>query len=162
MVEGDLARHPYVIVVGDARDDLVAQTLRLAGEYEVDVTRCDDIYAAVAELAAPGHGGVLLVGRFRELARQRGRLFALAARHRARSCCLLESDASARQGDILSAVRAGIVLVGCVEEIEPILEDWLACNGGRQSGPGRRGLTDDEFRATEAELNALLGREVDG
>lgn len=155
MVEGDSGRHACVMVVGDTRDDLVGQTLHLAGDYEVNVVRCADIYAAAAELAAQGDGRVLLTGWFRELAGENGRLFALAARHGACCCCVLERQDPGRRGDISAAVRAGVLLVGRFEEIEPILADWLA----RVSGSRRR--ADDEFRATEAELNALLGREVD-
>jgi hypothetical protein len=155
MVEGDSARHPCVVVVGDTRDDLVAQTLRLTSEYEVDVTRCDDVYAAVAALAVRGEGSILLVGRFRDLAREDGRLFALAARNGTCCCSLLDSDGPAGPGDVLAAIRAGVSFVGRIEEVEPVLEEWLTCNACR-------GLTDDEYRATEAELNALLERRIDG
>jgi hypothetical protein len=161
MVEGDSARHPCVVVVGDTRDDLVVQTLRLTSEYEVDVARCDDIYSTVVELAARGRRCVLLIGRFRDMAKEAGRLFALASRSGARCCCLLERNDPAGQGDVLAAVRAGVWLAGRVEEIEPILRDWLAGNGCHR-GLGGGCLTDDEYRATEAELNALLGREIDG
>jgi hypothetical protein len=54
-----------------------------------------------------------------------------------------------------------VSIVDRVEEIKPILVDWLDASGG--TGRCRRGrsLADEEFRATEAELNALLGRDVD-
>ena len=161
MVEGDSARHPCVVVVGDTRDDLVAQTLRLASEYEVDVAQCDDVYSAVVELAARRRSCVLLVGPFRDMAKEAGRLFALASRGGARCCCLLERNDPAGQGDVLAAVRAGVLLAGRVEEVELILRDWLAGNGCHRE-LGCHSLTDDEYRATEAELNALLGRETDG
>jgi len=157
MVEGDSARHPCVLVVGEARDELVAETLYVTRAYEVDVTRCDDVYWAVAELARRPHGRVLLVGRFAELAREQGRLFALAVRDGARCCCLLDRHHPAAPADVLIAGRASVSFIGRAEQIEPVLADWLAghaCRGGCR-------LTDDEFRATEAELNALLGREVD-
>ncbi len=165
MVEGDSARHPCVIVVGDTRDDLATQTLRLASEYEVDVARCDDVYSAVAQWATRGRACVLLVGRFGEMARENSRLFALAVRYGARCCCLLDRQDPVGQGDVLTAVRAGVSFIGRIEGVKPILEDWLACSpASRDRGSGRAGrsLTDDEFRATEAELNALLGREIDG
>ncbi|MBN1360191.1 MAG: hypothetical protein JW993_06345 [Sedimentisphaerales bacterium] len=160
MVEGDSARHPCVLVVGDALDELVAQTLRVANEYEVDVTRCDDIYWAVAELAGRRHGSVLLVGRFGALAREHGRLFVVSVRNGARCCCLLDRDNPSGQDRLLAAGQAGVVFIGRVEEVESILVDWLAGHRCRD-GVGGCWLTDDEFRATEAELNALLGREVD-
>jgi len=161
MVEGDSARHLCMIVVGGARDDFVAQALRLAREYDVSVTRCDDVYSAVVDLAAPGRRDVLLVGPFREMARESGRFFALAARTGARCCCLLGREVSGAPRDVLAAVRAGVLIVTQVEEIEPILADWLAHRICHSGGLGTRGLVGEEFRATEAELNALLGRGAD-
>ncbi len=52
-------------------------------------------------------------------------------------------------------------MVTQVEEIEPILADWLARRICHSGGLGARGLVGEEFRATEAELNALLGRGAD-
>jgi hypothetical protein len=156
MVEGDSARHPYVVVVGDARDDLVTHVLRLAREYEIGATRCDDVYSAVVELAAQGSRRLWVIGRFREMARENSRFFTLAARNGARCCCLVDQDSPTGRSGVLAAVRTGVLLVARMEEIEPILEAWLA-SGGCHSG----GLAEEEFRATEAELDALLGHGAD-
>jgi hypothetical protein len=161
MVEGDSARHPCMVVVGDARDDFVRQALYLAREYDVDVTRCDDVYSAVVELAALADRRVLVAGRFREMAKEGGRFFTLTAQAGGRCCCLLGRDVGAGLGSVLVAVRTGALIVTHVKEIEPILADWLARRICRSGGLGTRGLVGEEFRATEAELNALLGRGAD-
>lgn len=160
MVEGDSARHPRVIVVDGSRDDLIAHALRLASEYEVQIVQCDDVYMAVAEMAAAGSDAVLLVGRLDEMARENGRLFALAARNGARCCCVLESGCPAGRASVLAAVRSGVSLVAGVDEIGCALKEWLTSSGCR-SKPSDSHLLEDEFRATEAELNALLGLDVD-
>jgi hypothetical protein len=161
MVEGDSARHPCIVVVGDARDDFVAQILHLAREYEVDVTQCDDVYAAVVGLAANDARCVLVAGRFREMARENGRFFTLVARTGTRCCCLLDQEAFVGHSSALAAMRTGVSLVTAVDEIEPILADRLARRVCRSGGFGNQLLVDEELRATEAELNALLGHEAD-
>ena len=160
MVEGDSARHPRVIVVDGPRDDLVAPALRLTSEYDVEITRCDDIYSAVAELAAPGKSGILLVGQLRDMARENGRLFALAERNQARCCCVVEPNRPAAEADMVAAIRGRVSLVVRPEEIERVVREWLAWSGCRGRSTACN-LADDEFRATEAELRALLERDVD-
>ena len=160
MVEGDSARHRRVIVVDGRRDGLVGQTLRLTSDYDVEITQCDDVYSAVAELAAPGKSAVLLVGQLRELARENGRLFALAERNRAQCCCVLEPGRPAAQADVLAAIGGNVSLVAQAEELERVVQEWLAQSRCRER-PAGCNLADDEFRATEAELRALLERDVD-
>lgn len=162
MVEGDSARYPCVTVVGDARDDLGKQVLCLARQFVVEVVRCDDVYAAAAELVTREKGRVLLAGRFWDMVGEGGRLFALAIRNDAWCCAWLDRGNPLDQGDILGAIRAGVVFIDRAEQMESLLQDWLAGAGGPGRRLGRRSLADEEFRATEAELNALLGREVDG
>ena len=159
MVEGDSARHPRIIVVDGSRDGLVAQALRLASEHEVEIAQCDDVYSAVAEMAT-SRGSVLLVGRLDEMAREKGRLFALAARHKAQCCCVLEPERCAEAAGVLAAVAGGVSLVARAEEVGRVLKDWLTWNRCR-SKPAGSTFIEDEFRATEAELNALLGRDSD-
>ena len=88
MVEGDLGRR--LMAVGGSRDRLTGEALRLAAEYEVEGARCDDIYSAVAELARGRRCCTLVVGPLRELARDDGHFFRVAARNGARCAVLLE------------------------------------------------------------------------
>jgi hypothetical protein len=157
MVEGDFGRR--LIAVGSARDGLVTETLRLAAEYEVSGARCDDIYAAVAELAGGRRGCVLVVGSLRELASEEGRFFQVAARNGARCGVFLERPGLTERREVLAAVRAGATVIDAVDEIRGVVEAWLA-DGGRLPDVPR--LAGDEFRATDAELDALLGQEADG
>lgn len=159
MVEGDLG-HPLVIIaVATGQDVLTVDLSRLADEYEVDMIRCEDVYAAVAELALSRDRRALVVGRLRELAKEKRRLFGIAARHGARCCALLDPETSAQRSAILAALRAGVSVVETTAEIQNVLAAWLAGKEARCSAPIV--CFDEEYRATEAELNALLGQETD-
>jgi hypothetical protein len=159
MVEGDPGRRSCVIVVRALRRQLVTEVTRLAAEYEVDVTLCDDVYAAVAELAGAASPCALVIGQLRELAKENGRLFRVAVRNGARCCVWLDAESPAQRGEVLGVIRAGASVVEGIEEIRGMIENWLA-RTGRHLGPTR--ATDEEWLASEAELNALLGQEADG
>ncbi len=159
MVEGDLGRHLAVIVVAAARDPLTTSVARQAADSEVEAVRCDDVYTAVAELALSRGRCILVVGRLGELARERYRFFAIAARNNARCCALAGAGAAAERSVILAAIRAGVSVVGTVDEIKGVFDAWLA-GGGCDSSDAVVHL-DEEYRATDAELNALLGHEGD-
>lgn len=157
MVEGDLARR--LIAVGDSHDRWVTDVLRVVAEYELAAARCDDIYAAVADLAGDHGGRALVVGSLRELARENGQFFRVAARNGARCGVLLEGSGAAERRDVLVAVRAGAWVIDTIDEVRVIVETWLAGPGCPLGAPRSVG---DEFRATEAELDALLGQKADG
>ncbi len=159
MVEGDLGRRFAVILVAAAHDPLTTSVAGLAADSEVAVARCDDVYTAVAELALSRSQCVLVIGRLRDLAKERGRFFAIAARTKARCCALLEAEAPVERSVLLAAMRAGVSIVGTADEIERVFDAWLA-GGGCQSSDAAARLA-EEYRATEAELNALLGQESD-
>ena len=159
MVAGDSQLQPGVVVVGGKRARFVAEALQLAEEYELDVIRCADVYAAVAELAMGAGRCLMIIGALGELAREQGRLFALAETGGARCCCLLDETENAERQQVLLAVRGGACLVGQVEELRNAVDTWLAARGCRAK-------RDDDFlgedcRATEAEISALLGQEKD-
>jgi len=160
MVAGDSQLQPGVVVVGAKSARLVAEALQLAEEYELDVIRCADVYSAVAELAKGAGRCLMIVGTLAELAREQGRLFALAERGGARCCCLLDETESTERQQVLLAVRAGACLVGQVEELRNALDAWLAARGCRAVS-GDTEFLDEDCRATEAEISALLGQEKD-
>ncbi len=160
MVEGGPGRHRLVVVVGAAHDALATATTRLAAEYELDVRRCDDVYAAVAQVALAQDRCILVVGRLGELAKEDRRFFAIAARHGARCCALLEAATPVEPNVVPAALRTGVFLVGTTGEIRGVFDAWLSAPGGCPSS-GATNCPDQEYRATEAELNALLGQEID-
>jgi hypothetical protein len=159
MVEGDPGHRLCVIVVRELREQVVAEVTRVAADYEVDVTLCDDVYGAVVVLARSTGSCALTVGRLRELARENGRFFRVAARNGARCCAWLDEDDPAERNVVLSVVRAGASVIDRIEEIGGVVENWLARTGCHGDGTG---ATDQQWRASEAELNALLGQEADG
>lgn len=161
MAGGNSVLAPRMIVVGDARSEFVCETVRLADEYKVEAVQCADVYAAVAQAARSAGRRVLIVGTMRELARENGRLFPLAATNAVRCCCLLPKGTATGQATVLAALRAGVTVAGQTREVRTILEDWLTGGGPRSGRPHRRDLLDDDLRATPAELSALLGQKFD-
>jgi hypothetical protein len=157
MVEGDMGRR--LIAVGGEHDGLAKHVYRVAAEYELPTVRCDDIYTAVADLAAERDHCALVVGPLRELAREGGHFFRVAARNRARCAVLLGPRGADGRDDVLMAVRAGAWVIDRVDELLGVVETWLARPVHSPAGPR---LVSEEFRATEAELDALLGQEADG
>jgi len=157
MVEGDMGRR--LMAVASSRDRLAVETLHLAAEYEVEGVRCDDIYSAVAELARHRRYYTLVLGSLRDLAREEGHFFRVAARNGARCAVLLEQPGPNDRHLVLTAVRAGATMIDAIDDIKAVVEAWLA---GPHCGPELARLAGDDFRATEAELDALMGQEADG
>jgi hypothetical protein len=136
--------------------------VRLAREYQVEAVPCDDVYSAVVAMARAGGRRTLVVGPMRELAREESRFFQIAEMNSLRCCCLMEKGPLAGSSGMLRAVRAGAAIVGDAREVRPILKDWLSHSGHRTVRRGLGDLTDDDLRATDAELSALLGHAMDG
>jgi len=158
MVEGDLRRRLCLVVGGRSRDGLVAELRRITVDYQVSVVRCESVYTATAELVRKGARTALVIGTLRELAAEQGRFFALATRNRARCCAVLDRTETAQPETLLAAVRGGAAVVANVADVRSVLDGWL---GEGASRPGGLALADEEYRATEAELKALLGQESD-
>ena len=160
MLAGDSHLQPGVGVVGSKSARVVTETLQLADEYELDVIRCADVYSTAAELAKDSRRCLMVVGTLGELAREEGRLFALAETGGARCCCLFDEADGTEREQVLMAVRGGAQLVGQAEELRSALDAWLAAGGCRAEG-GDAEFLDEDCRATEAEISALLGQERD-
>ena len=161
MAGGSSGLGPRVIVVGDPCTEFVRRMVRLACEREVETVQCNDAYVAVAEMAGLSGRRGLIVGTMHELARENGRFFEIAATDAIPCCCLVDSHAASGRDGVLTASRAGATVIGDLREAEEVLTAWLAGNGRR---PGRltpQDLLDDDLRATEAELRALLGPQTD-
>lgn len=162
MSGGSSGLDPCIIVVGDPCSEFVRAIVRLAREYEVETVQCDDVYSAVAATARATGRRALIVGAMRELAREDSRFFQIAEGNAWRCCCLLEKGPAAGCSGVLTALRAGVSIVGDAREVRPILRDWLADDGRRVARRSLCDLADEDLRATEAELSALLGHGTDG
>jgi len=154
--------HPRVIVVGDRHNGFVKEMVCLAGEYELAVTPCDDVYSAVTELARHPDRSLLVIGQFRQLMRGKGDFLALAQRHGTHCCCLLDEESGMERDKILTAVRLGVRLAGEMADIREFLTGRLAAEGPRGPETNEEDLFREELRATEDELKALLRQETDG
>ncbi len=170
MARGNSGLGSCVIVVGEAGSAFVETAVRLAGASRLEALRCADIYAAVAALAGAAGRRLLVVGPIQDLARENGSFFDLAAAHAACCCGLLDGNRPAGPEHLRPALRAGAVLIGAASDLQGVLQDWLtrapppglprAARKASPAGrPARAGAdtTFEDLRATEAELNALLG-----
>jgi hypothetical protein len=156
MAAGDAHLRPRVIAVGSRRSGFMKEMARLAGEYDLAIAACDDVYCAALELARDTGRCLMVAGMFRELARRKGDFFALAERKGVRCCCLLDRDGDVEREKILAAVRAGVHLAGEAADVRQFLEDQLAAERHRFAGGEQEDLFSEPFRASEAEITALL------
>ncbi len=161
MAAGDSGRDPCVIVVGDPCSEFVRATVRLAQQYEVEAVQCEDVYAAVAASAQASGRQTLVIGALRDLAREDHRFFRIAEANALRCCCLIEKDLGAASRGILAALRTGAAFVENRNQIDAVFSEWLAHGAGRAARVSLRDLMDEDLRATEAELSALLGQGTD-
>lgn len=157
MTGGSSGIDPYVIIVGDPCSEFARAMVRLVREYQVETMQCDDVYAAVVAAARAGARRALVLGSMRELAREGSRFFRIAEMNSLQCCCLVENG-SVAGGDMLAALRAGAAIVMETHEVSPILQDWLADVRPRDVRGSLSDLDDEDLRATEAELSALLGQ----
>jgi len=162
MAASDSQFHPRVIVVGDRHSDFAMEVGRLAAEYDLAMTPCDDIYSAATELAGHPDRFTMVTGMFRQLIRGKGDFFALTERDGVPCCCLLDKEGDVDRDKILMAVRLGVRLAGEMADIRQFLEDRLAAGGHRGPEADEEDFFREQFRATEDELEALLRQETDG
>lgn len=162
MAANDAQFHPRVIVVGDRHGGFVKEVGRLAAEFDLTITSCDDIYSAATELAGHPHRSLMIAGTFRQLTRGGGDFFALAERRGVPCCCLLDKADGLERDKILAAVRLGVRLVAGVSDIRQFLESRLPAGGQRGPEADDEDFRGEQFRATEDELKALLRQETNG
>jgi hypothetical protein len=164
MVEGDLKLDRCLMAVGDLGATTATDLVRLAGEYEIALATCDNIYMAVAELASQPERPTLIVGQLEELTRENGVFFPIAARNGARCCCRLKANEPSDCAAMTVAVQKGARLISGNGDLAVAIGDWLAAGPNRAVVPAadERECADEDFRTTQAELSALLGQELDG
>jgi hypothetical protein len=158
----------YVVVVGDPSSALVQTTMQWAREGELDAVACDNVYAAMTRIAQAGSRRILAVGTIQELTREKDAFFRVMAAHVIPCCCLLDKTGPVERKDLLAVVEFAVRLLDDVADVRSVLEEWRATPPPRgeprvapaSSGRRRNDVADtsyEEFRATEAELSALLG-----
>jgi hypothetical protein len=153
---------PRIIVVGERHSRFVTEMVRLAGEYDLAVTQCDDIYSAATELARRPDRVLMVVGALRQLAIGKYDFFSLAQRNGVRCCCLLDREADVERDRILTVVRLGVRLAGEIADIRTFLDERLAAEGDRSAEADGEDLLSEKFRESEDEIKALLWQESDG
>ena len=162
MVEGDLKLDRCLMAVGDLGRTAGDELARLAQEHEIAICSREDLYSAVAELAARSSGRTLVIGRLSELTRENSVFFSIAARNGAACCCLQPADGPSNGSDVVAAVQAGARLIAGNGDLAHAIEEWLAADRvADTTSLNDLGLADEEFRTTQAELSALLGPETD-
>jgi len=153
-----------IVVVGNPSSEFAQTAASLAHEARIDTVLCDDVYAAVTQIAKAADRHILTVGTIPELAKENGSFFRIAAAHAVRCCCLLDQAGPAgREGDpprdpsplgktakgeishwgirtqdLLAAVHAGATVLSDVQDLRGILEEWLASvrrHSSPRSGP---------------------------
>lgn len=162
MTGGSSGVDPCLIVVGDPCSEFVRTMVRLAREYQVEAVLCEDVYSAVAAIARAAGRSALVVGPIRELAKEDNRFFQIAEANSLRCCCLVEKGPILESSGMLTAMRTGAAIVSEAREVRAILKEWLATGGHRAVRRSLYDLAEEDLRATEAELTALLGHGTDG
>ncbi len=154
------------IVVGSSADEFVRDTMSLLGDYKIEFVLCEDVYSAVGRLAKNNSdGNVLVIGRIEQLSREKGRFFHIAGENRVSCCCLVDGNLvwKRRYPGVpgLAATETGAFIINEPVEIEKVIAGLLA--GGLTSSSNKfennkaPAFIKDEFLATKAELDALLG-----
>jgi hypothetical protein len=170
MVTDNTSLGPLVLVVGDPDGPLVPAVRRLVCEGEIDIATCADVYAAVVRIAQAAGRRLLVVGMMQDLARENSAFFPMAAARTIRCCCVLDRAASSAREELLGALKAGVTILGDVQDVRGVLKEWQGTPPAADAGSGARGTASagrrtraaeeefyEEFRATAAELDALLG-----
>jgi hypothetical protein len=145
------------IVVGSVADSFVRDVMGLLDNCRIGFVRCDDVYSAVGESAGREDGGTLLVGRLGQFSREGGRFFRIAHENGHICCCLVDGASRWRHKEVLAAMRMGAYVISEPAGIGGIIEELLtAARSCASDWDGDRAYMKDEFRTTEAELDALL------
>lgn len=161
MTGGNRGAAPCLIIVGDPCSDFVRAMVRLSREYQVEAVFCDDVYTAVVAMARTAGRPSLVVGPIHALACEGGRFFQIAEGNSLRCCCFLDPRIFEDSVGMRSAMRAGAAIVGEIGEVHPVFKEWLSTAGYQDTRRSLCDLADEDLRATEAELRALLGQGTD-
>ena len=161
MKKSSCNQHVQVMVVGSCADEFIRYTVGLLGNYGVEFDLCGDVYQTVGRLVKNGHENVLVIGRFEQLVREEGRFFQKVSERGFSCCCLADKHTAGKQKQILCARREGVFVINEPIEVEEVVIKLLTgistCASGENGGNKASAFNKDEFVATKAELEALLG-----
>ena len=161
MIKSESIQGLCVIVVGNSRDQLIQYVINLVGGYEVEFSCCDDIYTAVIELAKKTGSNCLVIGRLSDLSKEKGRFLEKTSEKGFGCCCLADKKFTEQQFKISDVNRTHTFIVNEPTEIERVVKTFLPRSGAQSANQkkinGSSDFMKDEFRTTEAELDALLG-----
>jgi len=150
------------LVIGGRDDYFFNYVVSLFEDFGVDYLQAEDVYSAVAELAAAKGSEVIAVGRIELLAEEQGTFFDIARNNSAVCCCFVEGDIVFGLSGIAEATEAGAIVIQQVGQLDPIISSLLARNVGESlKKNAKKHILIDDFRCTEEEFNALLGAESD-
>ena len=155
MKKSNFNQNLHAIVVGSSTDEFIYYTLKVLSNYEVDFVVCENVYPAVGHLARNTGRNVLVIGRFGQLNREKGRFFHIAGEKGSLCCCLAEACSAQNQK---AAAGTGIFFINEAAEIKGVVEKLLAKSLSCSPENNRTSFSvKKDFPVTKAELDALLG-----
>ena len=159
----DICLPQRVMVVGSLTDEFVKQTAGMLGGGGIECVVCEDVYSAVGVLARGQDGGFLVVGRFEELSKERGRFFRIAGERGCRCCCVVDGELVRWRKELLAAVQEGTFFAEDAAQVQEMVNKQLVSDIGlRVRLSGALGFIKDGSIVTEEELRALLDSSADG
>ena len=158
-------RNQYkAILVGSGGDEFVRYASDLLGKYGVDFVLCENIYLAVGQLGKCSGEDIIVVGRLGELSRENGRFFEIAEKSKVRCLCLAEKDSLIERKQISVATKNGAFVLhnsaGLKEALCRLSIGERAVSSERKENKSGSGFDRNKFFTTKAELDALLGIEI--
>jgi len=146
------------VLVGKSGDRFIRCAVDILEGYDVLIFRSEDIYSAAAQLGRGGFGRQVFIGRYELLSRENGRFFEKLGEKRVPCCCLVGRPQA--DGGIFRKMKGkDVYFIFHQEQLAGFIESAAAGKrAGRRSGEGEAGnFRKDEFRTSEAELEALFG-----
>ncbi len=149
------------LLIANSTSGFVEYVEGLLGRYEIETERCSDIYEAVGLLAKKQGGDTLVFGFFEQLNKEKGRFFQKLSEKQIPCCCFVERNIAQQQKAVTN--KNNIFVVNKLNDIEMVLIKLLEFDGVKQSAQKKKrnpaDFNADDFAATEAEIDALLGGE---
>jgi len=161
MGDFELNSQLQALLIANSASEFVEYVEDLLGRYEIETGRCSDVYEAVGLLAKKQGSDTLVFGIFEQLNREKGRFFEKLSEKQIPCCCFAGRNIAQQQKAV--ANKNNIFIVNKLNEIESVLMRLLEFNGVEQSAQKENqnpaDFNADDFSATEAEIDALLGGE---
>ena len=156
----------YAIVVGNCTDEFIRSVVELLGGHAIDFVLCGDIYSAAGRLAKDqDRRNILVIGRIRNLSKEKGRFLEKVAEKGLYCCCCTDDSPAAGHkywNRLVSESSQGSVFaVNNPEQVREVITRLSSGERSRRADVKRKskftGFSGEQFRASKAELEALLG-----